>query len=284
MGNEHIVDSGHRETYSTGAQRDNRSGKGRYDLISPIFMHQLALRLEGGAKKYSAHNWARGMPLSRFVDAILRHTMQIIAGEDDEDHASAVAFNIMAFIHIKEMTDRGVLPSELNDMPDYIPPDPRRSTDVLGNRIEMLVQREMKRALDHVSSAVSAIEADAETAFETFCTDCSWHGRVLCAIEADAETAFETLMRDAIYFKILIENAIIDAKRVVTVSDDGVSYHLMSEYVGVDFKKYIVEAVELELDRRHKILNEEIDYDYDALTREKVIALFEYNTDPDDLG
>ena len=37
----------------------------------------------------------------------------------DEDHASAIAWNIDAFIHTKFMIECGKLPKELNDLPEY---------------------------------------------------------------------------------------------------------------------------------------------------------------------
>ena len=113
-----LHDSGNRHQYQTGAMRDNRQGKGRFDLISPHMMRRLALRLEAGVIKYSERNWEKGMPLSRFLDALLRHTFQILERDDEEDHAAAVVFNIMAFIHTEEEIQAGRLPDWLNDLPD----------------------------------------------------------------------------------------------------------------------------------------------------------------------
>ena len=39
-----LDDSGERQQYATGAVRDLATGKGRYDLISPIALRRLALR------------------------------------------------------------------------------------------------------------------------------------------------------------------------------------------------------------------------------------------------
>jgi hypothetical protein len=114
-----LPDSGTRATYETGAQRDNRVGKGRYDLISPYALKRLALRLEAGAEKYSDRNWEKGMPLARYLDALIRHTQQLLMGDTTEDHASAVMFNIMAYMHTEEMLEKGLLPEELDDLPDY---------------------------------------------------------------------------------------------------------------------------------------------------------------------
>lgn len=112
-------DSGKREKHHTGAVRDTRKGKGRYDLITVIGLKRLAGVYERGAEKYADRNWEKGMPISRFIDSGLRHIFNHIEGLRDEDHLAQAAWNILAAIHIEEMIERGLLPKELNDLPDY---------------------------------------------------------------------------------------------------------------------------------------------------------------------
>lgn len=119
-------DSGKRQEFSTGAVRDTAEGKSRPDLISPIFEYRLGqwLRLgaapksEGG-KDYGEHNWEKGIPISRYMASLKRHYIAIQEGRTDEDHECGMAFNIMAIIHTREMIRRGVLPEELDDLPNY---------------------------------------------------------------------------------------------------------------------------------------------------------------------
>lgn len=114
-----LKDSGERILYSfESAMREPATGKGRYDLISPIALKRIAQHYENGAKKYEDRNWEKGMPLSRCLDSAMRHLQQLIAGMDDEDHAAAVCWNVMAFIHIKEMICRDKLSETYNDMPE----------------------------------------------------------------------------------------------------------------------------------------------------------------------
>lgn len=114
-----LKDSGERILYSLeSAMREPSTGKGRYDLISPIALKRIAQHYENGAKKYEDRNWEKGMPLSRCLDSAMRHLQQLIAGMDDEDHAAAVCWNVMAFIHIKEMICRDKLSETYNDMPE----------------------------------------------------------------------------------------------------------------------------------------------------------------------
>jgi hypothetical protein len=115
-----LKDSGKRQTFDTGAVRDTQDGKGRYDLISTIATKRLALVLQKGMTKYGARNWEKGMPLSRYMDSAKRHLDQFLEGHRDEDHAGQAYFNIMALIHTEEMIRRGLLPEELNDLPNFV--------------------------------------------------------------------------------------------------------------------------------------------------------------------
>jgi hypothetical protein len=107
-----IKDSGERYLYSTGAQRDNHSGKGRFDLFSLQGLFRLARWYEMGAKKYSDRNWEKGMFISRYVDAAFRHLLKYVAGYDDEDHLAAVVWNIFCIMHHEHK-----LP-DLQDLPE----------------------------------------------------------------------------------------------------------------------------------------------------------------------
>lgn len=115
-----VKDSGERQEFGTGSVRDTRDGKGRYDLISPIAIRRFAQHLENGAKKYGSRNWEKGQPLSRYVDSLIRHAYCLLEGHRDEDHAAAIMWNAAAFIHTEEMVERGILPPELNDMPNFL--------------------------------------------------------------------------------------------------------------------------------------------------------------------
>ena len=115
-----VKDSGKRENFNTGSRRDTRKGKGRYDLISPIVMKRDAQHLENGAVKYGDRNWEKGQPLSRYFDSAIRHMYGYLAGLNDEDHLAAARWNIACIIHTEEMIERGLLPQELNDLPNYI--------------------------------------------------------------------------------------------------------------------------------------------------------------------
>lgn len=111
-----VKDSGTREQFATGARRDQRAGKGRYDLIPPESEAARAKILEAGARKYGDRNWEIGMPFSRVFDSLRRHLNQWAAGQTDEDHLAHAAFNLDVLITYTERVKTGKLPAELADM------------------------------------------------------------------------------------------------------------------------------------------------------------------------
>jgi hypothetical protein len=105
-----------KEEFSTGAVRENDEGKGFFSFIPPNALRSLARRFEDGAKKYSDHNWQNGMPLSRYYDAIMRHSLAALEGQSDEDHLGAVMWNAAAWAWTEEKIASGKLPKKLDDI------------------------------------------------------------------------------------------------------------------------------------------------------------------------
>ena len=116
-----VADSGKRRKFGKDrAVRDVATGKGRYDLISPIAIQRLAEHYENSAIKYKDRNWEKGMPLSVYLDSAERHLTKFREGHREEDHMSAVAWNAFGLIHTQEMIKRGLLPKEFDDLPNYL--------------------------------------------------------------------------------------------------------------------------------------------------------------------
>jgi len=103
--NDYVVrDSGERQRFDTGAVRDTQEGKPRYDLISPLALHRIAMLMMRGAVKYGDRNWEKGMPQDRLLASAMRHLYAWINKPDDgEDHLAAVCFNVMAIMHFEEL-------------------------------------------------------------------------------------------------------------------------------------------------------------------------------------
>jgi len=99
--------------FGTGAVRSDTTGKGRFDLISPIALRRLAGVYERGASQKGERNWEGGFPISRALDSALRHINQYREGMRDEDHLAQAAWNLFAAIHFEEARP------ECNDLPRY---------------------------------------------------------------------------------------------------------------------------------------------------------------------
>jgi len=112
MGNkDQLKDSGSKRVFDTGYQRDNSTGKGRYDLIPGQMTHRLAKHYQNGAVKYGDNNWRNGCPWSVMLDCALRHLNKYAEGWNDEDHLAAALWNIAALTHFE------VHNQDQNDLP-----------------------------------------------------------------------------------------------------------------------------------------------------------------------
>lgn len=100
----------------SGAQRDSRKGKGRFDLIPAIALKRLAQLYERGAEKYGENNWQKGQPLSWYIDSAARHLNDFMAGDRSEDHITAVAWNAFGYVTTEARIKLGILGSELDDV------------------------------------------------------------------------------------------------------------------------------------------------------------------------
>lgn len=92
-------DSGVRKAFASGMVRDTDEGKPRYDLIPLLPLRRLAELLARGASKYGPRNWEQAASqeeLDRFKASAFRHLVQALDGDRDEDHWSAVVFNVFA--------------------------------------------------------------------------------------------------------------------------------------------------------------------------------------------
>lgn len=109
-----VKDSGKRQEFSSGMVRDTTEGKPDWTrLLSGPMLKRWQAHLDKGAVKYpdvgpGVANWtlASGLEeLQRFRASALRHMMQWLNGEVDEDHAAAVYFNINGAEAVKEKMD-----------------------------------------------------------------------------------------------------------------------------------------------------------------------------------
>ena len=97
-----INDSGDRTRFESGAVRDMHEGKGRCDLLPACAILRVARHFEAGAKKYNERNWEQGIPVHSFIDSGIRHLMNYLDGQTNEDHLCAAAWNILCAMWTEE--------------------------------------------------------------------------------------------------------------------------------------------------------------------------------------
>lgn len=59
-------------------------GKIQLELLSSRWLFGVGSVLTFGARKYAAHNWRKGIAISRLLGAALRHTVAFLGGEDKD--------------------------------------------------------------------------------------------------------------------------------------------------------------------------------------------------------
>src|SRR3989304_4244711 len=112
-----IKDSGKRNVFDTGPNRDMSTGKGRFDLVPMQVIRAVAIHFEKGCLKYGDRNWEKGIPVHSFLDSAMRHLTQVIDGRDDENNLVAAIWNLMCAYQTILWIQEGKLPENLYDMP-----------------------------------------------------------------------------------------------------------------------------------------------------------------------
>ncbi len=115
-----IKDSGIRDELESGAVRDIRDGKGRFDLLPPQIMRALAIHYEIGANKYAERNWEKGISISRYFDSALRHIFDVMDGLNDENHLMSAIWNLVCAYETILRIQQEKLPKGLYDLPNKI--------------------------------------------------------------------------------------------------------------------------------------------------------------------
>ena len=96
--------------FSTGAIRDNDDSKEDYiETISWTAFKRYAKYMTGKKKRYGAGNFKKGIPIESYEQSLVRHLQKYLANkyeegteEKDDDHLSAMVFNIFGIMHEQE--------------------------------------------------------------------------------------------------------------------------------------------------------------------------------------
>ena len=91
--------------YSWWAKRENKSGKVRYDLIPLPELKRLAELYTRWAEIYWARNWEKWdlEYAENCKQSAFRHFFQYMNGESDEDHFSAILWNLFTIEALKRI-------------------------------------------------------------------------------------------------------------------------------------------------------------------------------------
>lgn len=96
--------------FNTGAIRDSQEGKEDYtETISWTGLKRYAQYLTEKKSKYGGGNFKKGIPIDNYEQSMLRHVQKYMANkhengnvEKDQDHLSAILFNVFGIIHEEE--------------------------------------------------------------------------------------------------------------------------------------------------------------------------------------
>lgn len=71
--------------------------KSEYEDNESMFL-DVAIHYEEGAKKYGPYNWQKGIPVSSYVDSMIRHYLKWRRGDKDEPHNRAFVWNVLCCV------------------------------------------------------------------------------------------------------------------------------------------------------------------------------------------
>ena len=83
--------------------REDKSRKPDFTYFAEMFKasERIVKRLQMGEKKYARLNWRNCEDPQTYKESAMRHLMQYLAGETDEDHLSASVANLMILMDLE---------------------------------------------------------------------------------------------------------------------------------------------------------------------------------------
>lgn len=104
-----VKDSGKRQQFDSGMQRDTQEGKTLWHLVADgPMLRRWAEHLTAGSHKYTPRNWmlaSGNEEYERFRASAWRHFMQLMLGDTDEDHAAALFFNVNGMLYVEGLLE-----------------------------------------------------------------------------------------------------------------------------------------------------------------------------------
>jgi hypothetical protein len=103
--------------HGSGALRESKAGKGKPHLLLlsfPYALQQLSLHVD--CELGRERNFEKGLPLSSFMDAALRHLTLWSCGDTEPHHLRAALWNIAAMMETEHRVGTGYLSEDLDDI------------------------------------------------------------------------------------------------------------------------------------------------------------------------
>ena len=104
-------------THPSGALREPKDGKGKPHLLLcsfPYALQQLSLHVD--CELGRERNFEKGLPMSSFVDAALRHLTLWTCGDPEPHHMRSALWNIIALMETEHRVETGYLPESIDDI------------------------------------------------------------------------------------------------------------------------------------------------------------------------
>ena len=95
-------DDNTKRIFETGSQRDDDTNKPLVNHLSAYLRLRFGYLLRMGANKYGKNNWQKGQPTEAAIESLHRHLAKYELGDRNEDHLSAIVFNVQLIMKNEE--------------------------------------------------------------------------------------------------------------------------------------------------------------------------------------
>lgn len=94
--------AGAKRVFESGSQRDDDSDKPLPNHLDPYLRLRFGYLLRMGGNRYGKGNWRLGQPTETALESLHRHLAKYELGCREEDHLSAIIFNVMLIMKNEE--------------------------------------------------------------------------------------------------------------------------------------------------------------------------------------
>lgn len=96
------IGGGNTRVFDSGSEREDDSAKPLVNHLDPYVRMRFGYLLRNGLNKYPKGNWRLGQPTETALESLHRHLAKFEMGDVDEDHLSAIIFNVQLIMKNEE--------------------------------------------------------------------------------------------------------------------------------------------------------------------------------------